>query len=64
MKTVEEQSSLDWMFWRIVGSESFNESLHDIKYKWTIDELMDAHEFLDIQDAFAQEAELEAKRGA
>ena len=54
---------MDWYFWRVVGSEVFSEKLHDIKYKWTLDELLEAHEFLDIQEAYMTEAENEAKQG-
>lgn len=36
------------MTWRIVSSERFNVSLYELENGWTLDQVMDAHDVLDM----------------
>lgn len=39
---------IDWMVWRIVSSERFSVSLYEIENGWTLDQVLDAHDVLDM----------------
>lgn len=39
---------IDWFVWRIVTSEKFSVQPWQVEREWTLDEVLDAHEALDL----------------
>lgn len=41
---------MDWELWRIVGSLHFTATLQEISSHWTLDDVAEAHRYLDLMD--------------
>jgi hypothetical protein len=46
---------LDWQIWRIAAADRFSASLNEIEERWSLSDVLDAHEVLDMYE------DLEAK---
>ena len=44
---------VDWLLWRLVLSDKISASLAEIETEWTICDVLDAHEALDVVEDLA-----------
>lgn len=52
---------LDWTTWRIVSSERLKAGLVEVETQWSLDDVWDAHEVLDLHEE--SEAKAAARAG-
>lgn len=48
---------IDWQTWRIAASPRFSSSLVEIETQWTMTDVHDAHDVLDIYEALDAKAQ-------
>jgi hypothetical protein len=53
-------AAVDWWFWRLLASERLTVSLAELEERWSMTDVLDAHEVLDMYDDLEAKA---AKRG-
>lgn len=42
---------VDWLVHRIAASDRYSSGLHEIETQWSIEDLLDAHQVLDIYES-------------
>jgi hypothetical protein len=52
----------DWYIWRIITSDKMTVSLTELKTTWSLEDLADAHDSLDLLETLDAKAKAKAKQ--
>jgi len=61
--TVPIPVGLDWEIWRLLTDPRIHASKREIETDWTLDDVLDAHEALDVRDEAERRANAQPTKG-